>query len=293
MIAYCWQVTLHSATMGLILYLWVGRMDVRAGRLRRQLLALLVALPLVTAAIPGRGSVAFAEQVAWLNSARLLAIPLPFGLDVGTAVAAGGVLLVVITLWQEVSPGWTLNRPSAVPVPAALVARARSLEGWERCAVSLTAAPGIQVATGGRPGRPRLFISEAALDELSDSELDLVLAHEHAHWYHGSWWRVRALFVLRLAQSFNPVALWAFREYCTEVELDCDRAAVQGRDPKLLARVLLRIYHATARGDVSARSTLRQRVDVLLAGGPDGSEPPAWVVPAVAFLMIGGLPWLV
>lgn len=294
MIDYGWQVTLHSATMGLILYLWVRRAGVRSGRLRRQLLALLIALPLVTAAVPGRASLAFAEGWAWFNSARLLAIPLPLGLRVWHVLAAGAVLTLAIPVWQELLPSLRARgAPSSSPPPERLVAAVRSQPGWDTCDVRVTASDGLEVLTTGRPGRPRLFVSEAALRGLSDEELDAVLAHEHAHWRDGRWWRVHALFVLRLLQSFNPVALWAFREYCGEVELDCDAAAVANRDPRVLARVQLRVYHATFSGDVAARSTLRKRVDVLLSGGPDNSRPPVWLLPSVAGLMLGVLPWLV
>jgi hypothetical protein len=71
-ISYLWQVALHSSTMGLILYVWVHRVPLPSGQTRRQLLALLLVLPMVTAAVPWRATVEFGERVAWLNSARLL-----------------------------------------------------------------------------------------------------------------------------------------------------------------------------------------------------------------------------
>jgi len=299
-ISYLWQVALHSGTMGLILYIWVHRVGLPAGRTRQHLLGLLLVLPMVTAAVPWRSSVEFGERVAWLNSARLLAIPLPFGdggIQVSHLVMLGGVLTVLLTVWQEIVPALRhvlhATGPSAEPPPDDLVAAARSRAGWEHCEVHVTDGTAVEVATTGRPGRPRLVVSHGALAALSAEELDVVLTHEHAHWQQGRWWRTHLLFVVRLMQSYNPVALWAFREYCIEDEIACDAAAVVGRDPRLLARVLLRVYRTTDVGDLAARSALRKRVDVILAGGPADAPPPPVVLPAVSLVMMMVLPWLV
>jgi Zn-dependent protease with chaperone function len=299
-ISYLWQVALHSGTMGLILYIWVHRVGLPSGRTRQHLLGLLLVLPMVTAAVPWRSSVEFGERVAWLNSARLLAIPLPWGdgdFHVGDIVALGGVLTILLTVWQEIVPALRhllqSTGSSTAPPPDGLVAAARSRVGWEHCAVHVTDEAWVEVATTGRPGRPRLIVSHGALTALTTEELDAVLTHEHAHWQQGRWWRTHLLFVIRLIQSYNPVALWAFREYCIEDELACDAAAVAGRDPRLLARVLLRVYQTTDGRDLAARSALRKRVDVILAGGPADAAPPPFVLPAVSLVMLMVLPWLV
>lgn len=300
MTAYLWQVALHSGTMGLILYIWVHRVGLPSGRTRQHLLGLLLVLPMVTAAVPWRSSVEFGERVAWLNSARLLAIPLPFAdgrVHVAHLVVIAGLLTVIATVWQEVMPALrhvlqSTGRSISAP-PAALVASARALDGWARCDVRITADDTVEVVTTGRPGHPRLLISRGALAALSPDELDAVLAHEHAHWQGGRWWRTHALFLVRLLQSYNPVALWAFREYCIEDEIACDAAAAAGRDPRLLARVLLRVYQTTDGRDLAARAGLRKRVDVLLAGGTEDRPVPAFMIPAVSILMLVVLPWLV
>jgi Zn-dependent protease with chaperone function len=301
-ISYLWQVALHSGAMGLILYIWVHRVGLPSGRTRQHLLGLLLVLPMVTAAVPGRSSVDFGERVAWLDSARLLAIPLPFGdggIHVAHVVALGGVLTVLLTVWQELVPSHGSLKfrlpymPERPPCEDALVAAVRSRTGWEHCEVRVTDESSVEVATTGRPGRPRLIVSRGALTALSPEELDAVLTHEHAHWQQGRWWRTHLLFVVRLLQSYNPVALWAFREYCLEDELACDAAAVAGRDPRLLARVLLRVYETTDGRDVAARSALRKRVDVMLAGGPSDTPLPPFVLPAVSLVMLMVLPWLV
>jgi Zn-dependent protease with chaperone function len=299
-ISYLWQVALHSGTMGLILYIWVHRVGLRSGRTRQHLLGLILVLPMITAAVPWRSSVEFGERAAWLNSARLLAIPLPFGdgnIHVSHVVALGAVLTILLTVWQEIGPALRhvlqSTGPSGGPPPADLVAAARARDGWERCDVRVTDETSIEVATTGRPGRPRLVVSRGALAALSADELDVVLTHEHAHWQRGRWWRTHLLFVIRLIQSYNPVALWAFREHCIEDEIACDAAAVAGRDRRLLARVLLRVYHTTDGRDLAARGALRKRVDVILAGGPADAPPPPFVLPAVSLVLLLVLPWLV
>jgi hypothetical protein len=98
---------------------------------------------------------------------------------------------------------------------------------------------------------------------------------------------------VRLLQCYNPVALWAFREYCSELEIGCDAAAVRGRDPRVLARVLLRLYEATDRRDLPARGALRKRVNVLLAGGPQDHALPPYTVAVAAGALLGVLPWIV
>jgi beta-lactamase regulating signal transducer with metallopeptidase domain len=143
------------------------------------------------------------------------------------------------------------------------------------------------------PGRPTLIVSKGALTALTETELAIAIAHEHAHWDTGRWWESHALFVVRLLQCYNPVALWAFREYCIDVEIACDAVAVAGRDPHQLARILLKIYQSTDRGDVAALASLRKRVDVLLGGGPlDAALPPATVAAAAIFMLVV-LPWIV
>jgi hypothetical protein len=295
-ISYLWQVALHSGTMGLILYVWVHRVGLRSGRTRRHLLALLLVVPMVTAAIPWRASVEFAERVAWLNSARLLAIPLPVGFEgvrLAQVVALGGALMVLVTLWQELLPALRPRAASDGPAPEALVTSARTRPAWEQCEVLVTREPAVAAATAGHPGRPRLIVSRGALECLNREELEAVLTHEHAHWQAGRWWYTHALFAIRLLQSHNPVAMWAFREYCIEMEIECDAAAVAGRDPSLLARVLLRVYQTTDRRDVAARAGLRKRVDVLLTDAAGDTGLPSATLPAISVVMLVVLPWLV
>lgn len=293
MLSYLWQVALHSWVMGVILYVWVHRIGLPSGRPRRLLLALLLVVPMATAAIPGRGAVEFGERIAWMNSARMLAVPLPWGLHVSDVVVLIGLMMVLVTIWQELVPSLRRIHAGGMDAPEPLQALVQAMPGWERCRVLVLPSDAVMVATGGWPWRRRLLISRGAATRLTTPELEAVLRHEHAHWQAGRWLRSHTLFAVRLLQCYNPVALWAFREYCSELEIGCDAAAVRGRDPRVLARVLLRLYESADRRDVAARGVLRKRVDVLLAGGPQDAALPRFTVEAVVVVMLVVLPWLV
>lgn len=291
--SFLWQVVLHSSIMGIIFYAWAHRVRLPSGRTKRRLLALLLILPLVTAAIPGRSGLEFRERLAWLDSGRVLAIPLLSGIRLYHVVLLVGVMMVSLTVWQELLPALRRPKASLADVPERLARLARGLPGWDRCEVVLTPSDNILLATGGWPGRPRLFVAQGALGRLGEDELVVVLQHENAHWQGGRWIRSHVLFLLRLLQCHNPVALWSFREYCLEVEIECDAEAVSGRDPKLLTRTLLRIYESTGRRDVAARSALRKRVDVLLEGDRRDDALPVSTVLVASSIMLAVLPWFV
>lgn len=293
LLSFLWQVALHSAIMGLIFYVWAHYIGLPSGRTKRRLLAILLVLPLVTAAVPGRSTIEFAERIAWLNSARVLAVPLFGGFRLYHVAWLIGLLSVALTMWQELLP--IVRRPHAASadVPEPILSLARGLPGWDACRVAVSPTDAIVLATGGLPGRPKLIVSRGAMAMLTEQELEVAIAHEHAHWQAGRWLRSHALFVVRLLQCYSPVALWVFREYCIELEIGCDGTAVAGRDRRDLVRVLLKVYQATDRRDVASRSALRKRVDVLLDGGPIDAALPAGTVVAVTGLMLLVLPWIV
>ncbi len=292
--SFLWQVVLHSSVAGFLLLAWARRIGLPSGRAKRRLLSLLLVLPLVTAAIPGRATLEFRARLAWLDSGRVLAIPLLGGVHVYHVALLVALTMIGLTAWQEVLP--VLRRPVAAPgaLPDSLLRLVRGLPGWERCEVTVGPAEAIALATGGWPRHPRLFISRGAMARLAEDELTVVIRHEHAHWQGGRWTWTHLLFLARLLQCHNPVALWTFREHCLEVEIECDAAAVAGQDPRLLARTLLAIYESIDRRDVAARSALRKRTEVLLGDDPkdDDALPVATLVTVSALLLLT-LPWLV
>ena len=288
---WLWEVALHSLIMGAIFYAWAHRVRLPSGRTKRRLLVVLLILPIVTASVPGRAAIEFRERLAWLNSGRILALPLGAGLHVYHLALLVGALVLGFTVWQEVLPALRRPATSADGIPDDLVTIARAQPGWSRCDVALNPSDEVMVATRNRPGRPRLIVSRGAIARLTAAEIAAVVAHEHAHWRSGRW--AQAVFFLRLLQCGSPVAMWCFREYCLEVEVACDAEAVSGRDPALLIRPLLRIYESTDRRDVAARGALRKRVDVMLAGGPQDDALPTATIVAAAVVMLMVLPWVV
>jgi hypothetical protein len=292
--AYLWQVVLHSAVTGFILYAWARQIGLPSGRPKRRLLMVLLILPLLTAAIPRRNRGEFREQRAWFDSGRVLAMPLVAGARIYHIALVVAGMTIAATAWQELFPVLCRRRGGVMPVPDRLRHLVHELPGWGRCQILCRPTDAIVVAIGGRPGCSRLYVSRGALARLTDDELAIVLRHENAHVEPERWLRAHALFVVRLLQCYNPVALWGFREYCVELEIECDAVAVSGEDPNVLAGTLLRIYETTARGDVAARSALRRRADVLLGDVvlDDDALPTAAVGIASAVLLLV-LPWLV
>ncbi len=98
---------------------------------------------------------------------------------------------------------------------------------------------------------------------------------------------------MRLAQCYHPVALWAFREYCLEVEVDCDARGGRRRPAIAGADRCSAIYQSADRRDGAARAALRKRVDVLMAGGPQDAALPAPTIAAATLVMGLVLPWIV
>lgn len=294
---------LHSFLAAVVLYAWSRHLELPSGRPKRLLLALVLTVPLVTAAVPGRATPAFREQLAWLDSTRILQIPLipwadPAGLIGSLRVAhlalAVAVATTLVTLVQELLPALGRVRLATTPLPVTLGRRARSLPGWEHLRVDVVAESGPVVATTGWPGRPRLLISPRALQLLGPADLDAVLRHENAHWLRGRWIWVHLLFAARAVQFYNPVALWVFRHFSLEHEIACDRDAVHGMDPKPLVRALLLFYEATDPRDVATRHALRRRVDTLRGRlTVDDRSLPYASIAAAAVLLLVLLPWVV
>lgn len=296
--AYLWQVALHSAVAGTILFTWSRHLELPSGRGRRLLLAAVLVVPLLTAAVPGRRSAAFEERVAWFDSERVLLLPLVGALRVGHLAVGLGAATALVALGQELLPALHRVRRSGEALPAGLGRQVRGLPGWEGVTVQAVTGRPFYVATAGVPGvpgrAPTLLISHDVLAALDPDELAAVLRHENAHWQRRRWLPLHLLFLARLVQLYNPVALWVFRAYCLELEAACDADAVKEADPRPLARALLAFYDRTDPGDLAARGTLRRRVDILLGRRPhdDRALPTPAAAAAVAILLLT-LPWIV
>lgn len=303
--AFFWEVALHSFVAALLLYAWSRHLELPSGRPKRLLLALVLVVPLVTASVPGRHGVIFRDRLAWLDSSRVLQLPLlprlgddaPLGLDtlrVFHALAAVAVLTTLVAVIQELLPVLRRLRHLGDPIPLEIGKLGRALPGWERLRVDVVDDPGPVVATTGVPGRPRLLISTRAIELLAPDELRAVLRHENAHWLRGRWVLVHLLFAVRAIQIYNPVALWVFRHVSLEYEIACDRDAVAGTNPKPLVRALLLFYEATHPGDVATRSALRQRVEALRGRLPvDDRALAPEAIAAAALILLTLLPWIV
>lgn len=291
---YLWQVFLHSLVAAIVFVLWSRAVPIPSGKCRRQLLLGVLMLPLLTAAVPGRSGLQWRADWAWVDGLRVLALPILGGLHVHHLVVLGAILTAVATLAQELAPVLHRPRRSAQPAPPALIDAARRLPGWSRCEVWVVENPHLVLASGGWPWRPRLLISPSFLTQLDPEQRAAALRHESSHWAGGRWFKTHALFLLRLIQLHNPVALWCFREYLLEVEVDCDLKAVQGRDSRPLTSTLLIMYEETATSDAASRSALRWRVTVLLGDRPyDDRSLPLLTQAVAAALLVMVLPWLV
>jgi len=292
---YLWQVTVHSMIIAIIGMVWLHRQRLPSGTARRQVLALILVLPLVTAAIPGRGGTEFRHLTAWADSHRLLLLPVGSRLHVFHLVLGLAGLVMLLTVWQELVPVLRRRKTkNGRPPPADLVDFAHSLPGWGGCSVDVDSGREVMVATGGWPPHPRLHLSKGALEELSADEVRIVIRHEHAHWRGWRWSVTHLLFAARLVQLFNPVALWAFREYIVELEIACDLAAIEATDSEPLARALFKVYRASHPGEVAARATVRRRIDVLLGRIEISDEPlPLPLAGAITLTLLLVVPWIV
>lgn len=131
---------------------------------------------------------------------------------------------------------------------------------------------------------PRIFMSTAAWDVLAPDERAAVLAHERAHLEQGDLWRRT---VLGAAAVFGvPVLVeGVLRAWGHATERLCDRrAADEVGSPVAIAGALVTLARAGAglrHGAAGAASFISgcsvvERVEAILAGGPDGRTAATW-----------------
>jgi Peptidase family M48 len=123
--------------------------------------------------------------------------------------------------------------------------------------------------------RPRVFVSRAAVERLSGTELRAVLAHEAHHRARRDPLRLAAGRVLCQALFFLPVLrpLHARSDDVAELRADAAAVAVVGAAAPLAAAML-----AFAGGPPGTAGIAPERVDSLLG------RPPAWALPRAALL---------
>jgi hypothetical protein len=130
--------------------------------------------------------------------------------------------------------------------------------------------------------RPRVYISQAALNLLSDTELHAVLAHEYHHRRVRDPLRLACGRILSQALFFLPALRTLFGRYSDVAELNADGAAVRvgagGR--AALASALLAL-------DASGAGISPERVDSLL-GRAVGWHRPWWLMSA-SFVSLSSL----
>jgi len=186
--------------------------------------------------------------------------------------------------------GVALIGTSAIAVALRAVLRQRGayrqfLAGLE-VAGRLSEDPSVLVISDPRPQafcagylRPRVYISQAALNILGDAELRAVLAHEHHHRRVRDPLRLACGRVLSQALFFLPALRALFVRYSDLAELNADGAAVQagvgGRSA--LASALL-AFEASG-GGISP-----ERVDSLL-GQAVSWRCPRWLISASFFAL--------
>jgi hypothetical protein len=202
----------------------------------------------------------------------------PARLTYPTANGAGILLLVVGAF-------------GAVEIAAVMHASWRQLQGYRRLRAALRRAkpldgdPTVKVIPDLRPQafcvgylRPEVYVSERAVELLTEPELGAVLAHEHHHRRVRDPLRLAAGRILSEALVFLPGLRPLCERYADLAELSADRAAVHASDGKRapLASALL-VFDENGRPGVSGISP--ERVDSLLG------EP---VSPRVPLLLLAG-----
>ncbi len=128
--------------------------------------------------------------------------------------------------------------------------------------------------------RPRIYLSTGAVQTLSVSELDAVMAHEAHHARLRDPLRVLIARVLSDALFFLPAVRRLGDRYSALAELAADGAAVRSGGPQPLASALLAFEAA----DPAVVGIAPERVDQLLGDRPSWELPFALIVWALVVL---------
>ena len=135
--------------------------------------------------------------------------------------------------------------------------------------------------------RPRVYISQGAVNLLSEAELEAVLAHEHHHLRVRDPLRIASGRILGRALFFVPAVRAMFGRYGDEAELNADVAAVrQGAGGRAaLASALLAF-------DAAGAGIAPERVDALLGRRWDWRCPWATMTASlISLASVASLTW--
>jgi len=186
--------------------------------------------------------------------------------------------------------GVALIGTSAIAVALRAVLRQRGayrqfLAGLE-VAGRLSEDPSVLVISDPRPQafcagylRPRVYISQAALNILGDAELRAVLAHEHHHRRVRDPLRLACGRVLSQALFFLPALRALFVRYSDLAELNADGAAVRAGEGGRSALASALLAFEASGGGISP-----ERVDSLL-GQAVSWRCPRWLMSASFFAL--------
>lgn len=124
--------------------------------------------------------------------------------------------------------------------------------------------------------RPRIYLSTAALDRLSEPELHAVVAHEAHHQRSYDPLRILSATVAAEALFFLPALRQLSKRYRELAELGADEAARKAEGAPALASALL-IFGEHGGGTAPVVGIAAERVDHLLGG------QPRWQLPLSVF----------
>ena len=155
-----------------------------------------------------------------------------------------GSALCLLTLLYQYHAAYRLRRRARPIMDDALAARAANIAHTlgMRQSPPLGVAPRLHgpVVTGLL--HPAILLPEAGFDSLSQSEQNMVLAHELAHLRRGDLWLGLLSALARALFWFHPLVWLAAREYavCCEMACDADALRVTGQPTADYGQMLLR-----------------------------------------------------
>lgn len=137
--------------------------------------------------------------------------------------------------------------------------------------------------------RPRIYVSSAALERLSEDELEAVVAHEAHHQRSRDPLRILIATVLADALFFTPVLRRLSIRYRELAELAADEVARDAKGTTALASALL-IFGERRGETLPVVGIAPERVDHLSGQSPRWQLPPSMFVGSLVVLIaLGGL----